>query len=60
MVPNRAGLCAVPQSVPFPDSGKHPVVVGSFWCASWQACSAMPICLRLFWLWLRAAASRIF
>src|SRR5262249_29486849 len=40
--------------------GKHPRVVGSFLYESWQLWMARPICLRLFSLWVRAAASRTF
>src|SRR5262245_15966023 len=41
------------KSVPSPPVGKQPM-------ASWWVCRARPICLRLFWHWRRAAASRTF
>ena len=46
------GCCGA--SHPFlPPSGSRPF-------ASWKLWNASPICLRLFWHWVRAAASRTF
>src|SRR5262249_54829271 len=58
------GSVSARQPTAFPAGLPGPAVVqpdaGNAWFVSWKLCRARPICLRLFWQLIRAAASRTF